>query len=157
MLPTDAEKAFIEEVGVFFEQDGLPRTAGRILGWLLICDPPQQSAQQLARALNVTKGSISTCTRMLVQGLLLEKVGRPGERTAYYQMRAGGWVTILEQKLNRMGVFREVAERGLELMDDPGGERAKRLREMHDLYSFFEKEVPDLIRRFRRYAEEKSE
>ena len=28
------EKQFVEEVGIVFEQTGLPRMAGRVLGWL---------------------------------------------------------------------------------------------------------------------------
>ena len=31
---------FIEDISLYFEQMGLPRTAGRVLGVLLIYDPP---------------------------------------------------------------------------------------------------------------------
>ena len=54
------EKQFAEEVGIVFEQTGLPRMAGRILGWLLIAEPPHQSTEQLINALMASKGSIST-------------------------------------------------------------------------------------------------
>lgn len=37
------EKHFIEDVGLLLEESGLPRMAGRILGLLLICNPPHQS------------------------------------------------------------------------------------------------------------------
>ena len=43
-----SEQWFVEEAGIVFEQTGLPRMAGRIFGWLLICDPPHQSTDQLA-------------------------------------------------------------------------------------------------------------
>ena len=32
----DEEKSFIEEVGIGFEETGLPRMTGRLFGWLLI-------------------------------------------------------------------------------------------------------------------------
>jgi len=38
---------FIEDIGLFFEQLGLPRMAGRILGVLLISDPPAQSIDDI--------------------------------------------------------------------------------------------------------------
>ena len=41
---TDGEKNFIEETGIVFEQTGLTRMSGRMFGWLLISDPPYQSA-----------------------------------------------------------------------------------------------------------------
>ena len=37
-LPIE-EIHFIEDIGLYFEQMGLPRMAGRILGALLISDP----------------------------------------------------------------------------------------------------------------------
>ena len=45
------QQHFVEEVGLLFEHAGLPRMAGRILGWLLICDPPHQSPGELAEVL----------------------------------------------------------------------------------------------------------
>ena len=58
------DKQFVEEVGIVFEQTGLPRMAGRILGWLLIAEPPHQSTEQLINALMASKGSISSMTRL---------------------------------------------------------------------------------------------
>ena len=40
MSPEEAE--FVDRLGLFMEMLGGPRTMGRIYGWLLICDPPQQ-------------------------------------------------------------------------------------------------------------------
>jgi len=40
------EKHFVEEVGIFFEQTGMPRMAGRILGWLMISNPPHQTTTE---------------------------------------------------------------------------------------------------------------
>ena len=37
--------AWAERVATFFaEHYGLPPITGRILGWMMICDPPEQSA-----------------------------------------------------------------------------------------------------------------
>lgn len=40
--PTGQQVYFVQGAGTFFEQRGMPRIAGRILEWLLICDPPHQ-------------------------------------------------------------------------------------------------------------------
>ena len=43
--------AWIEQVAEFFaRQEGLPPITGRILGWLMICEPPEQSAAEIAAA-----------------------------------------------------------------------------------------------------------
>ena len=44
-----AVERFVEELGVLLEmQVAAPRMVGRALGWLLVCDPPEQSAAELA-------------------------------------------------------------------------------------------------------------
>jgi DNA-binding transcriptional regulator GbsR (MarR family) len=59
---------FIEELGMQFELEAAaPRMLGRVLGWLLVCDPPEQSAAELAERLQASKGSISTATRLLLR------------------------------------------------------------------------------------------
>ena len=55
--PTPAELAFVEEFGRLLEEEGAPRIAGRILGWLLICEPPYQSFNDLVGVLGASKGS----------------------------------------------------------------------------------------------------
>jgi hypothetical protein len=41
MSPEEAE--FVDRQGLFFEFLCASLTMGRVYGWLLICDPPQQS------------------------------------------------------------------------------------------------------------------
>jgi len=61
MAPEESE--FVDRIGLFFEMLGAPRTMGRVYGWLLICDPPQQSLTELAEVLSVSKASVSTVAR----------------------------------------------------------------------------------------------
>jgi len=41
------ERHFIEDISLYFEQMGLSRMAGRIVGVLLISNPPEQSMTDL--------------------------------------------------------------------------------------------------------------
>ena len=52
-------------MGRYLGQYGLPPMAGRMWGWLLVCDPVEQTAGQLAEALHASRGSISGTGRML--------------------------------------------------------------------------------------------
>ena len=42
--------------------------AGRMWGWLLICDPPEQTAADIAEALQASRGAISGTARILTDG-----------------------------------------------------------------------------------------
>ena len=93
--PSEEEKRFVEDIGLIMEEQGRPRIAGRILGWLLICEPPEQSFADLVAVLGVSKGSVSAMTRLLLEGGLIERVPVPGDRQTYYQMAPDAWSRVL--------------------------------------------------------------
>lgn len=139
---------FIEETGLMFELIGMPRMAGRIFGWLLISDPPQQSSTELADGLQASKGSISGMTRLLIQIGLIERVGMPGERRDYFQIRPHAWAQLMEQQISQVKMFRQLAERGLQLVQDEPPQLQERMKEMHSIYTFWEQELPQVYARW---------
>ncbi|MAF85002.1 MAG: MarR family transcriptional regulator [Dehalococcoidales bacterium] len=149
------EKYFVEEVGLFFEQSGMPRMAGRILGWLLLSDPPHQSLDELAEALMASKGSISTTTRLLIQVGLIERISLPGVRRDYFRIRPGAFQHSLKQGVERVTILRKLAERGLELLEGKAPLTRQGLEEMRDMYVFFEREYPALLERWEQRRREK--
>jgi DNA-binding MarR family transcriptional regulator len=104
--------AFVERAGCVCERDGLPRIAGRILGLLLV-SPEPLALDAIAERLGVSRASVSTDARRLVEQGLLERVGRPGDRKDYYQMAADSHVRSLEQRLAAVRQF-------LGLLDEAG-------------------------------------
>lgn len=141
--------AYVEEVALFWTAHGLPRIAGRILGLLLVCDPPHRSATELAAELGVSKGSISSMTRLLLTSGTLEVVPVPGERATYYQLSPRSLERKLERRLAEMVAFRALTERGLRLLDGAPAAQRERLETVHSLYAFLERELPVLLERWR--------
>lgn len=146
--PRVEEKHFVEEVGIFFEQSGLPRMAGRILGWLLISDPPHQSTDELAEVLLASKGSISTVTRLLIRIGLIERVSLPGQRHDYFRIKPGAWNQLIKESLVQTTAMRQLAEHGLVLLKNKAYVNRQGLEEMRDMYAFFEREFPALVERW---------
>ena len=147
-------KYLIEDVGILFEELGLPRMAGRILGWLLICDPPYQSAAQLSTVVSGSKGSISSMTRLLIQVGLVERISLPGNRLTYYRIKPGAWFELMPGRITHVMAMRRLAERGLQLMADQDVQLRGRLEEIRDFYTFFEQELPALLERWQRQRKE---
>lgn len=141
------EKHFIEDISLYFEQMGLPRMAGRVLGVLVICDPPTQSLTDLCGILQASKSSISTTTRLLIEMSLIERAASPVPRQVYFQFKPGGWVVFLRQRLRLWASLHQIAERGLELLRDRDPALRERLQEAHDLFSLIEDELPALLER----------
>jgi len=139
------EMHFIEDIGLFFEQMGMPRMAGRILGALLISDPPAQSINDLAERLHTGKSSISIMARLLVEDGLIERVASPIPRRDYYRFKPGGWMLYMRQWLGLMSALHQITERGFSLINKKSPEMKERLQEAHDLFSFIEQEFPALL------------
>ncbi len=149
------KKEFVEEVGIFFEQSGLPRMAGRILGWLLISDSPHQTTSELAEALMASKGSISTMTRLLIRIGLIERTSLPGKRRDYFRIKPGAWHQMFKVSLDQTTAFRQLAEHGLELLEGKAHVNRLSLEEMHNMYAFFERELPVLLERWEQECKKK--
>lgn len=142
-----SEREYVEQIALFFEGQGLPRMTGRVLGWLLVCEPAVQSSQDIAAALGASKGSISTSTRMLVAAGLVVKVGVPGERGSFFTIHADSWSRLLQAKIAGITAFRRLADQGIELLGHDA-DRAERLRQIRDFYAFMEEEFPVLFERW---------
>jgi DNA-binding transcriptional regulator GbsR (MarR family) len=133
MSPEEAE--FVDRLGLFFELLGATRTMGRIYGWLLICDPPQQSLTQLADALSVSKASISTVARQLQEGGMVERLPSPN-RQHLYRVTAGGFTSVLETQLSLMRRGIEPAEFALSVLGEDRAEQRQRVEDFRDFCEF---------------------
>ena len=141
---------FVEDVGLLMERGGIPRMAGRIVGWLLICDPPHQSTGDLTQMLHASKASISTMTRLLVQMGLVEQVGVPGQRRDHFHIKPGAWDGLMREWLEELTLGRQLLDRGLELLEGKPAELKQRLKEAREVYAFFEEGYPALLERWER-------
>jgi hypothetical protein len=56
---------WVERVAMYFNEQGLAPITGRILGWLLACDPPEQSGGEISKAIGASRASIATNVRLL--------------------------------------------------------------------------------------------
>ncbi len=151
MSITDNERSFLEEVGVGFEQTGLPRMAGRLFGWLVIADPPYQSPGELAEVLRASKGSISTSVRLLTQMGFIERYVIPGSRHDHFRLTEGAIKKLINHGLEQeIKMFQNLAERGLEMMKEIPAKRKVWLKEMQSRYTYLEKNFPALLEKYER-------
>ena len=141
------ERDYADEVGTVLSQLGLTPAYGKLLGWLLVCDPPSQSSGQLAEALGLSKGSVSTGMRMLERAGLVQRVPAPGRGHAY-QMLPDALVRATDPAAKHL-MMRDLMDRGLAMLGDDGSPRARRLRITRDFHGFIAERIPGLIEEFR--------
>ena len=150
-MMTDQESAFVEEMGQVLASYGMTPMAGRMWGWLLICDPPEQTAGGASRTRSTRAAARSAGRRGSSRAPgFIRRSTRRGDRREYFSAPP----EALEQFLGSAGriyrQLREIAERGLAAMDGRTPEDRARLQELHDVMAFVETEVPALVERFQR-------
>lgn len=91
---------FIEMMGRYFQNEGASRISGRIFG-LLLFDNEVYSFSDIARELGVSRGSVSTNTRHLVQMGAIVKTSKPSERQDYFVIHDAPFQNIMEETIRR--------------------------------------------------------
>ena len=100
-------------MGRQFEEDGAPRIAGRLFGFLMLQDEPC-SLDDVAEQLQVSKGSASSNARLLEQLGIAERVTRAGDRRDYYQISPDIGERTLERALQGLERMLQRLRRGAE-------------------------------------------
>lgn len=144
MKLSEQQVDFVERMGRFWESISGTRTAGRILGWLMICEPDHQSATDLTLALDISGGSVSTQVRLLEQLGLVERVTFRGNRASHYRLPDRVWSRRMDRELDRIIEMRKITEAAAGVVP---AIRPERVTEMGLIADFFADEWPQLMNR----------
>jgi DNA-binding transcriptional regulator GbsR (MarR family) len=109
------QSRFIEQIGVYYENFGIPRIGGRMFGLFLVTTNPL-SAEELAQTLKASRSSISTNVRGLVANGWVEKVTIAGDRTEYFRLAPAAWEQVMERRRQSLTPLRNMAEQILETL-----------------------------------------
>jgi DNA-binding transcriptional ArsR family regulator len=96
-----AAEQYVERMGVLWEAEGLPRIAGRMLGFLALQAEPA-TLDDIAGALGVSKASVSNDARRLERLSLVERASRPADRRDYYRLAPDMPARVVAQKLEEL-------------------------------------------------------
>ncbi|MEV0308375.1 GbsR/MarR family transcriptional regulator [Nonomuraea fuscirosea] len=138
MTEQDPLLEWVERVAMYLARDGVPPIAGRVLGWLMVCDPPEQSAGEISQAIGASRASLTSNLRLLSSMGFLAWRTRPGERTVYYRMAGDAWAVVVRKQIAGLTSFLDITRDGLDLVG-PDDERAERIRQAHTTFEWMAK------------------
>ncbi|KAF0961405.1 hypothetical protein MLGJGCBP_05546 [Rhodococcus sp. T7] len=143
-VPSDTQLIFADHVGRFYaRQYGFPPMAGRLLGYLCVCDPPQQTIDELGEALLASRSAITGAVKLLEGYRMARRTRTAGERVDRVSLDpASQQPQNFDSALHRehAALFRE----GLVLLADAPPERRAPLEEMVALAEFLSDRLPQL-------------
>jgi DNA-binding transcriptional regulator GbsR (MarR family) len=124
---------------------GMPPMAGRMWANLAIFEPPERTAAEIAERLQASRGSVSSMAQLLESIGLIRRGTKPGDRREFFSIPPDAARTLIEKNAEQMRSARHVLDAGLTLTADRSSGSQARLRDLRDVYAFFEREWPALL------------
>jgi DNA-binding MarR family transcriptional regulator len=143
-MPTDAEITFADHTGRFYARRyGMAPMVGRLLGYLAMCEPREQSIAELAEALLASRSAITGAVNALENLGMIRRSRAAGERMDRVRIdltgpNAMGFDTSEYQEQANL------AREGLELLADASPERRAVLLEWAAFADFLVERLPAL-------------
>jgi hypothetical protein len=152
-VPTDAEITFADHAGRFYARRyGMAPMMGRLLGYLAVCEPREQSIAELAEALLASRSAISGAVNSLEALELVRRSRAAGERMDRVRIdrtspRAMGFDV---SEYREQG---DLAREGLRLLADAPAGRRSVLMELAAFADFLTERIPLLEQEWRAHRE----
>jgi DNA-binding transcriptional regulator GbsR (MarR family) len=140
---------FIEKFCVVAEQDGFPRIAGRLMGFLLLNEGPY-TLDEMADELQISKTSASTNARLLEQYGVIEHTTRPGDRRDFYKLADDPWERMFDMVKRRMQRFLSVLDETIDALPAKEKYGHRRLEEAQQFHAFILEDIDRWIQQWRR-------
>jgi len=145
---------FADRVGRFYARRyGFPPMAGRLLGYLFVCDPAAQTIDDLSDALLASRSSIAGAVKLLETYGIVRRTRAAGDRMDRVSIDPGSQqpqnfdAAIHEEQA---ALFRD----GLALLTDEPPARQAPLAEMAALSEFLARRLPALLDEWRDQREQ---
>jgi hypothetical protein len=144
-MPNLDQLAFTDRMADFYAREyGFPPVAGRVLGYLLICQPAEQTIAQLSEALLASRSAITGAVTLLARYHVVRRTRSAGQRVDH--------VTLDPRALDPTGfagaTYQEqakLAREALDLLEDGPTVRRSMLEEGAAFYDFLAERMPALL------------
>jgi DNA-binding transcriptional ArsR family regulator len=140
-VPSDAEITFADHVGRFYARRyAFPPMVGRLLGYLAVCDPPEQTIGELTEALLASRSAITQAVAALETMHSVRRFRMAGERMDRVRIDLTS-PRSMGLDISEYEELRELAHEGLEVVRDASAERRAVLLEVAAYADFLVEQV----------------
>jgi len=144
-MPQDAHLLYADRVGRHYSRlYGISPVAGRLFGYLAVCDPMHQTIAELADALLVSRSAINGAVKLLEGLHLIDRTRRAGERVDRIAIDASGMERNGFDASEYEGQA-ALAREGLALLEDAPADRRVALEEIAALADLLAERMPELL------------
>jgi DNA-binding MarR family transcriptional regulator len=148
LVPTDAEITFADHAGrLYARRYGFAPMVGRLIGYLSLCDPREQTIAELADALLASRSAITGAVNTLENLGLVHRSRAAGERMDRVHIDLTGQAFGFD--VSEYKEQADLAREGLEVLADASPERRAVLLEYAAFAAFLVERLPLLEQEWR--------
>jgi DNA-binding transcriptional regulator GbsR (MarR family) len=145
---TPDDHRFIESLGLHFENEGIPRIGGRMIGLLILADRPL-SLGRIADLLKVSPASVSTNARLFHTRALIEEISIPGDRRHYYVFSQSAWEQQFQAAMKTILDGAKIFRGKLARLGPEEKVRCQRLSDAVEFFDFFHGVIESALAQWR--------
>jgi DNA-binding transcriptional regulator GbsR (MarR family) len=131
-LSAEKRSELIDDMGTLWEELGMPRAEGRIVGCLILSNAPAKSSAELMSELGMSAASISTSTRRLAEVGFIKRVTQAGRRGHFFKAEDDVWGAFLAGERGYLEKRAAFAQSILELLGPDDEAPRRRVTNMRD-------------------------
>lgn len=154
-MDRDKVLIFADHVGRFYAgRYGFPPVTGRVIGYLGVCEPMQQSINDISNTLLTSRSAINNAIKQLEQQRLINRTRPAGTRADLVSFNPQGWQSNgfdPSEYTEMAALLRE----GLQLLGDGKTERREALEIAVSLNEYMAEQLPKIYEEFTTYHKEK--
>ena len=150
-----AQQVFISRLGHAAETDGLSPIAGRLFALLLLSEAPR-SLDDVADALEVSKASVSTEARRLLERGIIERVRHPGDRRDYYELAPDFFAQTIQSRVAKWRRIQALADGMRETSRNLPSTVRERLASIDEIHAAVIDRVDEALADWRRRAHKRA-
>lgn len=147
---------FADHLARFYaEKYGFAPVTGRLIGYLAVCQPMEQSINEIAEALFTSRSAINGAIKVLENQRLIRRSRAAGTRADLISLNPLDWKDTGFQA-SEYTQMAALGREGLELLKDASPERRKPLEMMVSMNEFLAEKIPKLYDEWMDYYQKSS-
>jgi DNA-binding MarR family transcriptional regulator len=140
-MPTDSEITFADHMGRFYaHRYAFPPMVGRLIGYLAVCDPPEQTIAELAEALLASRTAITGAIKTLETLHVITRSRSAGDRMDRVRLDMSS-PESLGMDPTEYKEMAELAREGLHVLRDAPVQRRATLLELSAFADFLVEQI----------------
>ncbi|GHH93580.1 hypothetical protein [Streptomyces capillispiralis] len=145
---TGAERRFVDEVARHYhEAHGVTWEKGRVMAWMIISDPIEQTLPQICAAVDADIADIEQLIEQLTLAGLYRRIDEPGGEPRY-RLVDDGYPKAVSDTFASWPEYHRIFQFGLEVLADADDSRRRRIAEIEELFGHIVGDLADMSRRW---------